>query len=200
MTWGFWRQDDDPGSDPTFVFDTIDSESIEIEVEPTAHAVEDGAEINNHAVIKPRRISLSGSVTPCVLGDIPDYSTTRVTDAIGILSELADERQPIVVVSSYWTREDMIITMVNASYTHMSGERLQLSIELVQVDVVTPETTSMPLARLRSGKHRRRGSQAKEGGSDKKGAKKGAATEMIYNIGNKNSTKGIAAGLADNLL
>lgn len=199
MTWGFWEKDDDPGSDPTFIFDAIDSESIEVVVEPTEHAVEDGADINNHCVSKPRKINISGTVTPCVLGENPDYSPTRVSDAIGVLDKLASKRQPIVVVCSYWARDDMVISMINATYTHADGEKIKTNIELSQVGIVTPEVVDMPLVRLRSGKHRRRGSQSKNGGGDKKNAKKGATGNMIKGL-DKSVTDDIASGIGESLL
>ena len=194
--WGFWQQDDDPSSDPTFVFDTISNETLEVEAELTEHAVEDPAEIGAHVVKRPRKIMLAGSVTPCVLGDAPAYKTNRVADAIGALDGLTQKGQPVVVVCSYWSRSDMVITAVSATNNHMEGERLQLTIEMSQASTVTAETVQMPLDRLKDGAARRRGSQSKDGGGSKQGAKKGAMGNMIKGMDFR-ASDAVASGIGD---
>lgn len=166
--WGFWRQNDDPYTDPTFVFDVIDSESMDLTVDWSKHAIERDGDAALYGRTEPVTVSLSGLISPTVLGD--DYDPQHVRQAIATLETLAEERQPLVVVSTWWARTDLALSRVSAEYSHTDGEHITSQLELVSVRTVDPDTVDMPLARLRKGRHRRRGGQKKKGGGGKKDA------------------------------
>jgi hypothetical protein len=57
------------GQSAPIILDTLSKENFTGSADPTAHPVEDGADISDHIVIKPKSLSISGIITATPLGD-----------------------------------------------------------------------------------------------------------------------------------
>ena len=95
----------------TFVFDAVMGESHSAPVDITSHAVEQGVEITDHAILKQHSLVISGVVSATACGI---RNTTRKQSAYYDLMRIRDEREPVTVITGLKVYNNMLISDVRA--------------------------------------------------------------------------------------
>ena len=140
------------------VFDVTVEEQHEDSLEITSHPVEHGAEISDHAYVKPATVTIRAGVSNCgVFGD--EY---RARDVYEQLLALQRAREPFA-----------IITVVTAADTENA---LMVSAQCREVIIVETQTTTIP-------PRARHKSPAKTGGTSDKGQKQPRQSMLKAGLG-----------------
>lgn len=120
--------------------DAILSESPEYNATPTKSPVETGANVTDHVTLDSERLMIEGIVsnTPISLLRILSGVTfdDPAADAFSYLEELYKNRQPFDFVGDLKIYENMIITSFNPSKTPSTGQTLQFTIAMEQIQFV----------------------------------------------------------------
>jgi len=164
MSVAFWKKDDDPFEDPTFVFDLVTEESRSGDYEWTDKSIELGAKVSDFGAKMPEKFTVSGLISATSIGSSTEQSAQRIIDAEERIRKLADERQLVTIVMGYWVG-DRVIKSIRSSCTNDIGEAMEISIEMTNVVLPEPDWVDIPPSRLKTRKLRRR-SRSKKGGTE----------------------------------
>ena len=126
--------------DSVFEFDATISEDREHSYKATRYALESGAEVSDHVIKQPSTYTISGVVSAWNAGS-EEGVWTRLEDVHGKLTEYADKRQPVSVVSGTWYM-DAIITKVSAR--REAQDSLEVEIQLQSFELATYQTVEIP--------------------------------------------------------
>ena len=162
--------------------DAVLSESHNNEVSLTTNPVEIGADITDHAVVKPKKINMLAQVSDTPLGlaafgKIVDLVTglfgtstgeniTRSNAAYNAIVQLQEAREPIELQTKLRLYTNMIITSVKTQQDKSTSRIVRMSIDLQEVLIVTSEVVQLSKDQLQQGSAQEQGSPA-----DKKGRK-----------------------------
>lgn len=120
--------------------DAILSESPEYNATPTKSPIETGANVTDHVTLEPERLTIEGIVsnTPISLLRILSGVTfdDPAADAFSYLENLYIARQPFDFVGDLKIYENLIITSFNPSKTPTTGQTLQFTISMEQIQFV----------------------------------------------------------------
>lgn len=152
----------------TIELDCTVSEAHNGEVEVTEHPVEEGANISDHARVKPPTLTLEGMVsnTPLNQGQHRRkvtskegfvFETTATTDQItgqpGImesaftkLQELREKAMPITVITRLKTYTNMVLTSLVVPRNASTGEALRFTATFRNVIIIKNRTTTATVA------------------------------------------------------
>lgn len=134
------------------------AEQHKIKVKTTHYPVEDGSSITDNAYKKPSKITLTGFVSnlkvltpeiPFLFGSIGYVSTQKVKTAWQQLKKLADDLEPLTIVTTVDKYENMLITEIDTSPINRdTGTSLIFNIEFSEIKTVGTEETSLPPIKL----------------------------------------------------
>lgn len=136
-------------------FDAIINTSHESSLTVTKHPVQYGANISDHAIVNPARLSLSIMVSDAMgyLGDFyPGNGTTKSARAFDTLIQFQQSRIPMKVWTKLRTYENMVITSVTAEDDYTTAYALKATVELEQMMIVNVSETTVSARQWSTGK------------------------------------------------
>jgi hypothetical protein len=110
--------------------DCILSEKHTSEIEITANPIETGAEVNDHAYVKPKKVTL----------DAADESAAAAYNALVAFQE---SRVPFYLVTGLTVYPNMLIKMITADRDKTYSNVLRASVDLQEVIIVSTATASV---------------------------------------------------------
>ncbi len=160
--------------------DAVLSETHNNEVRLTTNPVELGADITDHAIIEPKRITIVAEVTDSPLGvaafgQIVDLVTglfgtattkniTRSNAAYNAMVQLMEQREPIEVQTKLRLYENMVITNLDTTQDGNSSRVASMIINLKEVLITESEIIQLDSDQLEDGSTKEQGSSAEKKG------------------------------------
>lgn len=131
-------------------FDIVVEESHEDSLTITEHPVESGAAVSDHAVAKPRRVTIRGAVSD--VGTATDGNDRRSTSFYEQIRTLQAKREPFEIVTGRRSYNNMLIETVSVVDDATSDGSATISCECREVIIVSTKTTTMaPRSRQANG-------------------------------------------------
>lgn len=159
---------------PYVIAFAVDADLTWGEVNPfsiTKRKVEGKGTIADFIASLPKTASLEGKITAMNLpGATPDPQ--KLTNARDALQELADKRQPVLVLSNLFAGY-MGIERTEVSESVDGGKSITVRVNLTRIETTTVGTAQIPASKLRSKVKR------KSGASKKGGAAKGSKPKSV---------------------
>jgi hypothetical protein len=152
---------------------SIDSIELDASVEElhqsrarvTKHPVEEGADVGDHVVPEPDGLRITGLVSNHPI-DVFDFETGtqdgRAETAYGQLLYLMNEKQPITVVTTLNTYDDMIIESVEVPRNARLGNTVRFSATLTALRRVKSETVDAPEPEAKTARAKPRANRGKQ--------------------------------------
>jgi hypothetical protein len=139
----------DPGEPtPLFTIDVSVAENHSVLADVQSHPIEDGSEITDHVIIKPRRLTIEGTIT-----DTPSGAIAVLAPLTGIINRFAGSPRSIEafntiegyivakklfdVVTGLKVYKNMIIRSFNVPKRAIMGRALNFVMELIQIEIVS---------------------------------------------------------------
>lgn len=160
--------------------DAVLSESHSNELSLTSNPVELGADITDHSVIEPKKITIVAEVsdTPlgfAAVGQIVDNVTglfgsstegniTRSNAAYNAIVQLQESREPIEVQTKLKLYTNMVITNIKIDQDKNSSRTARMIINLQEVLITESEIVQLSEEQLAQGSPREQGSPAEKSG------------------------------------
>lgn len=157
------------------------SESHSNEVSVTTNPVELGADITDHAVIEPKKITVVAQVSDTPLGfaaigqiidnvtglfgSSTEQSITRSNAAYNALVQLQETRRPIEVQTKLRLYTNMVITNVKTEQDKNTSRIVRMIINLQEVLIVESEIVQLSEDQLAAGSPEEQGSPADKSGN-----------------------------------
>lgn len=126
------------------VFDGSISQSHALSAEVSQHPVEQGVDVVDHVQPQPVRVSLKGVVSarPLYEAGYPG----REIDAWAALRSAIESAQPVTLITTLATYENMVISALSVAREKGTGQAIYPDLELRQVRIVESLTTLLPAA------------------------------------------------------
>lgn len=131
-------------------FDCVISEDHVSEIEITGNPIETGAEVNDHAYVKPKQVTL----------DVADNNAALIYNA---LVRFQETRIPFFMITGLTLYKNMLIQSIDAKRDKTTSRILRATIVLREVIIVS--TGTAPAGSSGSG------TQSRAGGSNSRGAR-----------------------------
>tara|TARA_R110000744_G_scaffold20470_1_gene53731 strand:- start:4850 stop:5464 length:615 start_codon:yes stop_codon:yes gene_type:complete len=160
--------------------DAVLSETHSNQIRLTKNPIELGADITDHAIIEPKKLSIVAQVSDTPLGtaafaQIVDLVTglfgtstseniTRSNAAYNAMVQLMELREPIEIQTKLKLYTDMIITNITTTQDKNSSRIVLMSITIEEVIIVESQIVQLEPDQLEEGSPTEQGSSA-----DKKG-------------------------------
>ena len=159
--------------------DAVLEESHSHSVRLTKNPVEFGADITDHAVIEPSKLTIIGVVSDSPLYDLQlgplidssasfgtttDDNVTRSSAAYNAMLDLMRLREPVTVQTNLKLYENFVIVNVSTSQDKDSVNVVELHIELEEVIITTSETVTLTADQLAKGSARNQAITEQNGG------------------------------------
>lgn len=160
--------------------DSVIEESHDNTVQLTQNPVEDGVDISDHAIVRPKKVRLKAIVTDSPLGaaaftQIIDSITslfgsstesniTRSQQAYKLLVLLMENREPIVVTTRLVVYDNMVITSIKVTQDKDTSRAVFLDIGLEQVIITESQIIAVPSQNLQEGQTREQASPVVDAG------------------------------------
>jgi hypothetical protein len=129
-------------------------EGHEWNADVTTNPVEIGADITDHVIEQPDRVSIRGVVsdTPLngIIGNIVSFINSltgaeqRSQAVFDLLHELIKLKQPMTIVTKYHIYTDMVLASVNIPRNSGTGEAIEFNAEFVNIRLVSTQTVDVP--------------------------------------------------------
>lgn len=125
--------------------------------EATTHPVEDGSSIADHVIRKPNTLSLSTVWTPRP-ADLAYFPTgaERGLEAFQILSNVLQSRKTCTIEANGILYENMILQGVATTSAFENGDSWPISIEAIQIQIVSGKTVAVKMAAKLKGKGKKK--------------------------------------------
>lgn len=133
---------------PDFAFDAMTGESFSAPFGVSEYPLEFGAEASSYVHQLPKTWDLTGVVTAQPFE--PTLTPYRRQDILESLVELAEERQPLTVVSPNWVQDSVVITHVQADHGLRNGDAFVITVSLQKLNRVGFQVVSIPPELLRA--------------------------------------------------
>lgn len=130
---------------------TLD-ETHEWQADVTTNPVEVGAEVADHIIEVPDRLTLRGFVSDSplngILGNvvalINGISENRSQAVFDLLHQLIKEKQPMTVATRMRTYTDMVLTNVSVPRSRATGLAIEFVAEFTHIRLVSTQTVDVP--------------------------------------------------------
>ncbi len=130
--------------------DMVDSEDVERSYSVTMNALQDFTSATSNVHKNPERITVSGtlvsSVDLALAGSVGFAGLRADLIRVANLEELADARQPIMVVSPRVSMARAFIESISRSWNPDQGENTLITVALVEARIVSPLTANEVIA------------------------------------------------------
>jgi hypothetical protein len=144
---------DESGSS-VFILDATTNEGHDTTVDITEHPVEDGADLTDHARVKPFELTITGVITntPIAAGAqvVPlstegfDFTETRVQATYGLMLELANARGLLTVITGLRTYENMMLRSVRIVRTGPGKQEILPQLEFKEIRIAQTAFVTIP--------------------------------------------------------
>lgn len=175
---------------PFVVAFSVDADLNWGEINPfqiTKRKVEGSGSIADFIASLPKTANVEGVVTAMNLpGATPDPQ--KLTNARDALNEIADKRQPVLVLSNLYAGY-MGIERTEVSQSVDGGKAITVRISLTRIETTTVGTAEVPASRLRA-KVKKKGGKGKKGGAAKGSEPRSTLAKTDDAVG-----KGISSGI-----
>lgn len=158
------------------------SEKHTSEVEVTSNPIETGAEVNDHAYIKPKKVEL----------EIADGNASQTYNA---LVEFQEAREPFTLVTGFRLYENMVITDIDATRDRTHSKILKATVRCREVIIV--ETGAASEEDGKDGTDKNKSGKTSKGNANN--AKTADKTNSGVNAGDKSGAT-VAAPKSQSLL
>lgn len=158
-----------------FIIDATPLEDHQFETEVTDHPVEEGADISDHARIKPFLLTLDCVVSNTPLAAVFPFRSSDLPsdDCYAHLQQARKEKRLLKVETSLDIFENMEITRLSIARKADDGFGIRFQISFKQIEIVTNERSIVQVAVPRAAKKQAKGKKAtKDVTSDKAEDKK----------------------------
>lgn len=127
-------------------------ESHVLEADITSNPVEDGAEITDHASIKPKRLTITGFITDTPVKYFSGIQETitnvsgsdsRSKTALDNLELLFKTKQPFTVVTGLKSYDNMLFSRIEIPRDRNTGKALRFTAELKEIQLAKFRTTEL---------------------------------------------------------
>lgn len=132
-----------------YMFDAYFNIEHESDLAITEHPVQTGANISDHAFMKPNILSFEIGMSD-VMTDIFDSNynsfsseATRSITAYQILRQLQSDRIPINVITKLWTYKNMLIETISAIDSNTTAYGLRATVTLKEIFVASVTTVKI---------------------------------------------------------
>lgn len=119
----------------SLVLDASVSEQHDGDVDVTEHNVEVGANISDHARVKPETLTIEGIITATPFGKDP--SLDYIDEAYAKLRELKDTHELITVITPIRLYKNMIVTKLSVPRSIQTGDALRFNISFKEIRLAT---------------------------------------------------------------
>jgi len=126
-----------------FRFDATVSEKHSRSATPTAHPVEDGADLTDHVRIEPRRLVLLGVATAVPFEEI-ERVPNRDRISFERLDDLLGAGRPISIVTTLRTYSNMVLSSVDVDRDARTGQAVFASLTFDEINVAQAREVSIP--------------------------------------------------------
>lgn len=130
--------------------DMVDSEDVERSYNVTMNALQDFTSATSNVHKNPERITVSGtlvsSIDLALAGSVGFAGLRADLIRVANLEELADARQPIMVVSPRVSMARAFIESISRSWNPDQGENTLITVALVEARIVSPLTANEVIA------------------------------------------------------
>jgi len=133
------------------IVDAIPDEAHSLSISKTEFPIETGGAQTDNAVKNPDRLVLEGWVSNLLINndalvDLP--APGRPIEAWGRIRALAEDREPISVVTTLQTYDNMLITSVTARKNKDTGDALIFKITFEEALIAETQLTRLPPSRV----------------------------------------------------
>ena len=122
--------------------DSFPGEDHQMEITKTTYPVEDGAVLTDHAIVKPRRLTLRGFTSNLRSGSGGAPLFARAAASRQEIQRIMAERQPVDVVTLLGNYTDMLIVSFSAPVSRDTGRSLIFTIGLEEIRTATAPTVA----------------------------------------------------------
>lgn len=116
------------------------SENHNARSQVTNYTIEDGSTISDHIINDPVKVSIRGFVSnsPVDIGATiaAGFSGDNAQNTFDELYRIRDEKELVTVVSKYRSYENMAITNIRVPRGQQTGDAIEFTVDLLQVNVV----------------------------------------------------------------
>lgn len=160
--------------------DAVISETHDNRVRLTKNPVELGADITDHAIVEPKKITIVAQVSDnplgtAAFGQIVDLVTglfgssttqniTRSNAAYSAMVQLMEQREPIQVQTKLKLYEDMVITNLTTSQDKDSSRIVLMTIHMEEVLITESQIVKLDADQLEQGSAREQGTSPEKKG------------------------------------
>lgn len=160
--------------------DAFITETHNNEVRLTNNPVELGADITDHAIVEPKRITIVAAVSDsplgiAALGEIVDNVTglfgtsttqnlTRSQAAYNAMVQIQEAREPLEVQTKLVLYENMVITSITTSQDKDTSRIAFMTIVLTEVLITESQIVKLDASQLESGSAREQGTSPEDRG------------------------------------
>lgn len=151
-----------------FLIDATVSQSHDRSFQVTSHPVEAGADVTDHVRALPVRLTLD-----CVVSNAPlepvasarEIDTRPSDDAHAHMKAL--QKRPVTVETDLEVYQNMVLESLTEPVTAQTGDGLRFTAVFQQIELVTNERATVPVAVPRAKKKVNRGSKPPKSAPDK---------------------------------
>lgn len=152
-----------------YVIDVAVSENHEFPSEVTQLPVESGADLTDHVRNRPVVVTLEGVVSDTPIGTVASLrapGSLPSEEALAKLREIRARREPVTIVTSLGTYENMALLNLSAPRSSDTGEALRFTATFQQIELKTNERTTVRVEPPRAKKRLSRGSKQSKSETD----------------------------------
>lgn len=135
-------------------FDALIEITDSLEAEAPEYPVEDGYNVNDTIILKPRIISITVALsnTPVTWKKRFGDTSNRLEEIQDKLFELYAEKKPVTLFANNYVYENYCITNIQFTRNTDTGYSLEIPITLKEIRTTTTKTTTIPDSYIRAGK------------------------------------------------
>ena len=135
-------------------FDALIDESRSFSADAPEYPTEKGFVVSDSIVLKPQTLDMTLYVTdlPVTWKKWIGGGNGRVQDVVKRLEDVYFSKQPVTVITSENTYNNMVITSITIAKSLESGYAREIPISLKEIRVTKSETTTIPASYGKSGK------------------------------------------------
>lgn len=106
----------------------------------TEQPVENGANVSDHIITKPPRVTIDGFISNTPVKDKPGNNAQNAFEA---LYNIRDAKELVTVVTGFKVYDNMAIISVTVPKDSRTGDAIRFNVELLQVRISSSNSTSI---------------------------------------------------------
>ena len=173
-----------PVSIDGITFDALIEQTDSLEADVPTYPVEEGFEVSDTIVLKPRTIEMTLFLTntPVTWKARNGSSPSRVQDVLKRLEDLYFKKMPVTVTTSEKTYTNMAIVSIALTKTKENGTSREIPISFQEIRVTEARTTTIPDSYGKSGTTGANAGSASTTNSSTPPASSGSGGSILYGL------------------